>query len=481
MVLVALVHIADARHRSLLEISAFRQRLLAVALRVRLRVGLVNDVEAVVVAQTVQFRRVRIVARAYRVDVVGFHQQDVFLDALVGHVTRLRVVLVAVHPTDGHGHPVHLQLSVFDADVAETNVHRHIIEGIALVILQDYPKGIQIGVFGIPMLYIRDGEMEMNRRDAINRVRWFDGLRVGNDGGVIGRDKSRPYIVIFQFYGQTVCFAVGNRIQILHRHLHIQNPVFICRIQIGHHLVIQDVRFGLGVEGDAALDAAQPPEILALEVGTVAPLEDLEGDEVALPELHEAGDVELGVGLGVLAVAHELAVHPEVETGLCSADIDDHLLVLPRLVNVHPFAVAAHGVAFHGNFRQLTVVEVVGGVHIDGHAVAYLVLFSAVRNILDTPLVQFPVVRNKLDIPSTFTFTFIVIRAEKIRGALVSIRHIVERHPIDSFKISTVNMAAILWDIGPRVELVDLEHGGILPFGEGLRGEAEAKTIHYDV
>ena len=42
-------------------------------------------------------------------------------------------------------------------------------------------------------------------------------------------------------------------------------------------------------------------------------------------------------------------------------------------------------------------------------------------------------------------------------------------------------MAAILWDIRPRVELVDLEHGGVLPLGEGLGGEAEAKTIYNNV
>ena len=42
-------------------------------------------------------------------------------------------------------------------------------------------------------------------------------------------------------------------------------------------------------------------------------------------------------------------------------------------------------------------------------------------------------------------------------------------------------MAAILWDIRPRVELVDLEHGGVLPLGEGLRGETEGETPYYDV
>ena len=122
VVLVALVHIADTRHRSLLEVSTLRQRLLAVALRVRLRIGLVNDIQTIVITQVVELRRIGIVAGAYGIDVVGLHQPDILLHTLFGnHVARSWVVLVAVHPADGHRHPVHLQLSVFDADVAETD------------------------------------------------------------------------------------------------------------------------------------------------------------------------------------------------------------------------------------------------------------------------------------------------------------------------------------------------------------------------
>ena len=226
----------------------------------------------------------------------------------------------------------------------------------------------------------------------------------------------------------------------------------IRRIQIRHHLIIKDVRFGLGVKSNTALDAAQPPEILAFEIGTVAPFEDLQSDEVAFPKLHEAGDVKLGVGLGVLAVAHELAVHPEVETGLCSADVDDHLLVLPRFVDVHPLAVAAHGVALHGDFRQLAVVEVVGGVHIDGHTVA----------------VQLPVAGHGNGAPAAV----VVVGAEEIGRPLVSIGDVVKR-PWAVRRDAMHCVSTVLRDIGPRVELVHFEYGGVLPLGEGLRGEAE--------
>ena len=39
-----------------------------------------------------------------------------------------------------------------------------------------------------------------------------------------------------------------------------------------------------------------------------------------------------------------------------------------------------------------------------------------------------------------------------------------------------VSTLVVVRNIGPRVEFVDLEHGGILPLGEGLRGDYEAET-----
>ena len=217
------------------------------------------------------------------------------------------------------------------------------------------------------------------------------------------------------------------------------------------------MRFRLGIHRDAAFDAAQPPKILALEIGTVAPLEDLQGDEVFFTKSHKLGDVELGVGLGVLTIAHKLPVHPKVETGLRAADIDDYLLVSPRFVNVHPFAVTTHGVAFHGHLRQLAIVEVIGGVHIDRHTVS----------------VQLPVARHRNGAP----IAVIEVCAEEIGRTFVGIGHIEELpHTIQPFDIEIVSTLVVIADVGPRVKLVHLEHGGVLPFGEGLglNGESYA-------
>ncbi len=82
-------------------------------------------------------------------------------------------------------------------------------------------------------------------------------------------------------------------IQIFDSHLYIQNPMFIGRIQVCHHFVIVNACSGLGVEGNAALDATQPPEILALEIGTVAPFENLQSDKITLAQLHELGNIKL--------------------------------------------------------------------------------------------------------------------------------------------------------------------------------------------
>ena len=121
---------------------------------------------------------------------------------------------------------------------------------------------------------------------------------------------------------------------------------------------------------------------------------------------HKFGNVEFRIGLGILAVAHKMPVHPKVETRLRAADVDNHLLAFPFFVDINPFAVAAHGVAFHGHFRQLAVVEVVGGVHIHGHAVA----------------VQLPVARHGNGAP----IAVVEVCTEEIGGTFIGVGHIVE-------------------------------------------------------
>ena len=83
-----------------------------------------------------------------------------------------------------------------------------------------------------------------------------------------------------------------------------------------------------GVEIDLTGDTREAPEVLILEIGAVAPAHHLHGDEVAA-WLQILGDVELGSHLGVLGVAHILAVNPEREVARGRAYVEEHLLPFP--------------------------------------------------------------------------------------------------------------------------------------------------------
>ena len=75
---------------------------------------------------------------------------------------------------------------------------------------------------------------------------------------------------------------------------------------------ILDVLPVASVEIAVAPHAAQPPEVLILEIASVAPAEDLKGYQITAG-LHVARDVELGLEFAVLAVTDERTVDPQRE------------------------------------------------------------------------------------------------------------------------------------------------------------------------
>ena len=88
----------------------------------RFDVRFVHHVEAVFVAKAIEFRRVRIVRRAYRVYVQTLHQFQVLAHILFAHRRpRFRMELVTVYPLQFDRLPVHQQRPRFDLYAAETH------------------------------------------------------------------------------------------------------------------------------------------------------------------------------------------------------------------------------------------------------------------------------------------------------------------------------------------------------------------------
>ena len=100
----------------------------------------------------------------------------------------------------------------------------------------------------------------------------------------------------------------------------------------GPDIEVLDADLGTGEYIGVPGQARQAPEVLVLQIGAVAPAEDLQRDEV-LPGRHIFRDVEAGLQLAVLTVAHFLAVHPDAHVGGGGSDAEEDVLAQPGRID----------------------------------------------------------------------------------------------------------------------------------------------------
>ncbi len=122
MVLVALIHVFSAVHMGLepFGIVAERAALAQVVVHaVAFDVCLVVDIQAVFVAEVIEFVGLRIVAEAHGVYVVLLHQLEVLAHEFLGHVVAgLGVVLVDIHALELNGLAVDKEAHVWHSFLA---------------------------------------------------------------------------------------------------------------------------------------------------------------------------------------------------------------------------------------------------------------------------------------------------------------------------------------------------------------------------
>ena len=107
-----------------------------------------------------------------------------------------------------------------------------------------------------------------------------------------------------------------------------QDTFLIVVFQVGIDEEVLNMHLRRGIEIHLTGNACKAPEVLILEIGTVAPAHDLHGDEV-LTFLQVFRDVKLSSHLRVLGVAHVFAVHPEREVARGRTNVEEHLLTVP--------------------------------------------------------------------------------------------------------------------------------------------------------
>ena len=121
---------------------------------------------------------------------------------------------------------------------------------------------------------------------------------------------------------------------------------------------------GYGHKVDIAMNTAHVPHVLTLEIGTVCPTDNTNG-EVVLAGAHMLADIELGIHIATLGVTHILAINPNVGTRVDTIEVKKDALLVPTLGQGEVATIATHAVyqiLLHGNVWRIIGK---GIVHVD--------------------------------------------------------------------------------------------------------------------
>ena len=268
------------------------------------------------------------------------------------------IVLVTVDALEQDGDPVDKELTVLDLGGPEAD-----------------PRGDRLDRLSRAVQELEDETVEGRRLGAPPgdagqaRVEPDDGPAVRRRGRRPLRPQDLPARGVEKRQGHRGGDrSGGGRLAEIDRHR--QPPVPVPVIQAGPDLEVADTDPGRGVEIDVALDAGQPPEVLAFEIGAVRPPVDLGGQDV-LAGLEEFGDVPFGRRLRILAEAELLSVDPDVEERLDGAELEIDVHSGPVRRDRERPAVGADRIAVVGHEGRLGVPgEFVRDVNVDRDIVA---------------------------------------------------------------------------------------------------------------
>ena len=228
---------------------------------VTLDVGLVHDVEAIVVEHGVHFGLTGVVAGAYGVDIGLLHQGDVLNHS--GHVDAAAAGGVGVLGVD----TLEVYLLAVDVDavvvVGNFDVAEAVLGGkgfffgtISLELCQLY--GVEVGRFGRPKLQVGkavEGDIFYHSAVAIGCEGKVDALFGNLCANRI--DKAHAHLLVGGF---TLFVGHGQL------HIHAAALVVAASIECAGDVVVSQVGLWCGKEVNIAVNAAHVPAVLAFEV-----------------------------------------------------------------------------------------------------------------------------------------------------------------------------------------------------------------------
>ena len=238
---------------------------------------------------------------------------------------------MAVRTLDEHRLSVHQQLSALDLHLAETRVQGNDFDGFAGRVFQGHRNAVKRGNFRRPRLHLPGVEHETGYRTEEFRRFGSHGLAVGSRERHLRR-------------------AAPGRCGQSQLHGEPAAGVVLREGRVEPH--VGDMALLTGIKVAVAAHAREAEEILIFEVGSVAPAEDLKGEEV-LAGLDIFRDVEFGLEFRILAVTDEFSIDPQVDIRGDGPEMGDDLLVRPRGRNFDLTAVGADVVFGRGHLGRI--------------------------------------------------------------------------------------------------------------------------------
>ena len=312
--------------------------LLAVAHAMRLDIRLCHYIDTVLVAKVIPKIVVGIMAGAHGVQVELLHHLDVLQHTFArDDITAVRVHLMTVGALEEDGLAVDKYLFSLQFYLAETYLYGNHFTAA----LQGGTQGIQVGCFCRPFMRI---------------LHIYQGSATA-----FGSSCSHLLSGSVQQFKADVTAT-------LHIELHSQGTVAVVGIQVGSDADILDAFLVAGIEIAITPYTAVAEEVLVFEIGTVAPAEYLEGNQILLAGLQVRGQVEFGFELAVFTITYITAVHPQIHIGGDRAEMGDDVLILPVGGHGNLTAVRTYMIVLDGHLRRVVLELVAPGVaniHID--------------------------------------------------------------------------------------------------------------------
>jgi len=223
---------------------------------VALDVRLIDQVDAILVAQFVPAGMVRIVAGAHRVQVVLLDQADVLQHrGLVDRLALQRVVLVPVHAAQHDGHAVHQDLAGANLDLAKAHAAGSDLGDCPGAVAQLPDERVEVGLLSVPLHRRTD-------RAAQTECALLSG-RDNGAGHCLTQDRlasgvEQVHIERVPGGGRSAVIPDPTR--------HVERSILAVGSAWSAHTKVAHVHLRRGPDVHVAVDAAQAPMVLILKV-----------------------------------------------------------------------------------------------------------------------------------------------------------------------------------------------------------------------